>query len=397
MDTHSNLPGMLRGRRIAIFLGNGGVGKTTVAATMAVLSALEGRHVLALTVDPSNRLKTALGLTGRPGIEESVSLAAFSDKPTGTLHAMILDAATELDRLVHRCIPSDEARRRITQNVFYREAASKLAGTHEYLAMERVLECVECGQYDLVILDTPPDRHALDFLDAPGRLQDLLSSDAFRIFVAASKGVSRVGIRAVRFQSLMLRGLGRFAGEEAFLSVLDFLLSLSPLFEDFRERAGRVRALLGSDACGTFLVCRPERGTASDVQSSIAALSERGVRVSAVVANNVRIWPPPPCPCVPHDETAYPLDAAAMKDALLSDPSLSLVDPASLRVLAGRVLTLAADYRNQAAEDDGHVRRLWETIAPTPIFPLPQLVEEICDPAGLARFASVMTRRTALA
>ena len=149
-----DVAGLARDRQVLVVLGDGGVGKTTVAAAMAARLALSGRRVLAVTVDPANRLKDALGLSGRPGVEEPVSLAALGPiTPGGTLSAMVLDTATELDRLVLRVAPTDEARRRIMDNVFYRKAVTRMAGTHEYMAMERLLEALESGRYDLVVLD----------------------------------------------------------------------------------------------------------------------------------------------------------------------------------------------------------------------------------------------------
>ena len=185
-----DVAGLARDRQVLVVLGDGGVGKTTVAAAMAARLALSGRRVLAVTVDPANRLKDALGLSGRPGVEEPVSLAALGPiTPGGTLSAMVLDTATELDRLVLRVAPTDEARRRIMDNVFYRKAVTRMAGTHEYMAMERLLEALESGRYDLVVLDTPPERHALDFLDAPDRLDALLGSEAIALVVVSKTAV----------------------------------------------------------------------------------------------------------------------------------------------------------------------------------------------------------------
>ena len=395
MEESPHLLGLLRGRRVALILGGGGVGKTTVSAAVALAAARSGRRVLVLTVDPSNRLKSALGLSGLPGVEEAVDLGTEVPVSGGSLHAMILDAPSELARLIQQQVPSVEAQARITTSVFYREAAGKLVGTHEYLAILRLLECVQSGRHDLVVLDTPPDRHVLDFLDAPSRLEALLTSDAFRLFVAASSGVSRIGIRALRFPSLLLRGLGRFAGEEAFLSVLDFLLALSPLFDALRDRASRMRAILSSDATVGFLVCRPSVTAGVDVHRALTALQARQIHVAGVFVNGVHAWPPPPCDCNKELLQTVPFDAATIKDAFLTDPSFGLVDAATLRSLAGQTLSLAAQYRRMVEDDQPHVRAVIAAVRPVPVFDLPLFGEEIRDIHGLTTFSRILEHRAA--
>jgi anion-transporting ArsA/GET3 family ATPase len=383
-----DLLGHLSGRSIAIVLGDGGVGKTTVAASLAAMSAASGRRVLAVTVDPSNRLKDSLGLSGTPGVEEEVPLRDFGPAPGGSLRAMVLDAATELDRVVREASPSDEVRRRITENVFYRKAASRMTGTHEYMAFTRLSDALASGRYDLVVLDTPPERHALDFLDAPARLDSLLGNDAFRLFVSASAGLSRAGLEAIRLRRLVLRGIGRFAGEETFLQVLDFVLAFSPLYEHFRMRAARVKDLFASPACATFLVCRPNPARCSEAGGAgpADALRARGIEPVAVVANRVLVWPPPEA----GGAAAGTADAASVKDALSSEPALGLYDRDMVSALAGRILGLAGRYRERAEEDAARVAALREAVAPAPVHVVPDLREEVRDLASLARFARVM-------
>ncbi len=376
-----DVAGLARDRQVLVVLGDGGVGKTTVAAAMAARLALSGRRVLAVTVDPANRLKDALGLSGRPGVEEPVSLAALGPiTPGGTLSAMVLDTATELDRLVLRVAPTDEARRRIMDNVFYRKAVTRMAGTHEYMAMERLLEALESGRYDLVVLDTPPERHALDFLDAPDRLDALLGSEAFRLFVGASAGLSRVGLSAVRWRSVVLKGIGKFAGEETFLATLDFLLAFSPLFDGFRERAARVKALLSSRQTTTVLVGRPQPGAALRLKEAAGELSRRGLLPAVVLVNRVHAWPPPGCG-VPSDAE---VDVEALRRTLLAEPALQLVDRAALARLAAEAGALAVEYREEAGEDASRVAEVRNAVAPVPVVPIPLMRGELRDLGGLA-------------
>jgi len=373
--------------RILVVLGEGGVGKTTLAAASALALAMRGERVLAVTVDPSNRLKTSLGLSGPPGNEEPIRLDAVSRTPIrGSLHAMVLDAATELHRLVARLVPDPTARRRIVENVFFGKAAAAMAGTHEYTAMERLLEALESGAYTRVVLDTPPERHALDFLDAPVRLHDLLSSEVFQMFVRASSGVSRLGLQAIRWKTWILKGIGKFAGEETFLAVLDFILAFQPLFDGFRQRTTRVRGLLTGPESATLIVCRPGARSAEGVRATRAALLDRGITPAAVVVNRVHVWPPPGAAA---GTATGPLDAAAVKDALWSDPALGLSTREELSDLATRLLVLARQYRDLVERDLADLEVLRRESAPTPVLAVPLLSEEVRDLDGLARFAGI--------
>lgn len=379
---------------VVVVLGDGGVGKTTLAAALAAVLARNGERVLAVTVDPSNRLRTSLGLSGPAGVEEPVAIEGFGPArpPTplspepGFLHAVVLDAATEMTRLVTRLVPDDATRRRITDNVFFRKAAGTMTGTHEYAAMERLLEALESGRYTRVVLDTPPERHALDFLDAPARLDALLSSEVFQLFVRASSGLSRAGLEAIRWKSLILKGISRFAGEETFLAVLDFVLAFEPLFEGFRERAARVRTLLSGPDSATVVACRPGERCAEGVLATLSALRSRGITPAAVVANRVHAWPMPGA----KGRTDSVVDAAAVKDALGSAPALSLLAPEELRDLATEILVLARKYRDLAQRDEAHVSALRSAVDPIPVFVVPLLPDEVRDLAGLARFAAAL-------
>lgn len=376
----------LEGRSILLVLGAGGVGKTTVSAALAGILASRGRRVLAVTVDPSNRLRDSLGLSGTPGLEEAVPLEAFGvPEPGGSLTAMLLDAQAELDRLVERLAPDAETRARVTGHVFYRKAAAQMAGTHEYMAMVRLLEAMDSGRYDIVVLDTPPDRHALDFLESPGRLDALLGSDVFRTFVQASSGLSRLGIGALKWRNLVLKGVGRFAGEETFLSVLDFILAFAPMFDEMRARASRFAAALAGDGAGTILVARPEPGAATFAEGACGQLAARGIVPDAVIVNRVHEWPPSGC----RGPTPEPVDAGTLKDTLATTRALDLLDRRSLGELATDILRLASGYRDLSRADAARIAELAAAVAPVPTRTLPLLRGDVRDLPSLGRFARV--------
>ena len=359
-------------KSIVIVLGDGGVGKTSVAAALAALAAASGRRVLAVTVDPSNRLRDALGLRGPPGEEEEVPLLDFDAKAGGFLRAMVLDAATELERLAREA----GVQGRITDHVFFRKAATRLAGAHEYAAFARVADALESSRYDLVVLDTPPERHALDFIDAPSKLDTLLGQGLLDAFIGS---LSRAGTRTVRFRRLVLLGVGRLAGEDTFISVLNFLLDLVPVYESYRTRAARVRQLFATPACAAIVVCRPGRPV-----GSIAALRARGIEPAAVLANRVLTWP--------STGGHGMVDAAIMKDALALEPALGLLDRDALSALATRLLHLAQVYRERANEDAVQVARLRDAVAPVPVHVVSELGFDLSDLRGLAHLARALSQ-----
>jgi anion-transporting ArsA/GET3 family ATPase len=255
-----------------------------------------------------------------------------------------------------------------------------MAGTHEYMAMERLLEALESGRYDLIVLDTPPERHALDFLDAPDRLDGLLGSEAFRLFVGASAGLSRVGLGAVRWRSVVLKGIGKFAGEDTFLATLDFLLAFSPLFDGFRERAVRVKALLSGKSTATVLVGRPQPGAATRLRDAADELARRGLLPSMILVNRVHAWPPPGCALPEGAE----VDVDALRETLLAEPALQIVDREALARLATEAGVLALEYREEATEDAGRVAEVREAVAPVPVVAIPLLRGELRDLTALA-------------
>ena len=181
-----NLAEVLQGHRVVVCVGSGGVGKTTTAAALALRAAVDGRRVLCLTIDPARRLATSLGLDEMTTEERVVPMALFEAqglKPKGELSAMMLDTKRTFDELVERYASSPEARDRILNNEIYRYVSSSLAGTQEYMAMEKLHAVRQNDRWDLIVLDTPPTTNALDFLDAPERLVAMIDSPAMRWFV----------------------------------------------------------------------------------------------------------------------------------------------------------------------------------------------------------------------
>ncbi len=267
-------------------VGPGGVGKTTLAAALGVREAAAGRSTLVMTFDPSRRLREALGLAGTSTDDE----VPVPDMPDGLLHVSLLDARRTFDRVIERHAPNPESSRRVLENRFYKQLAGSLAGVLEYMAVERLLEVWEGGRYQRVILDTPPARNALDFLDAPKRIMAFLDSGALKIALRPwfdAGGRLRAAVRLGPLGKGLEGILDRLIGVDLLREMAEFFQAFGPLYAGFRERAERVQALLTSTDAGFLLVTTPAPDRVADTMFFARALLERGHDLRAVVANRI--------------------------------------------------------------------------------------------------------------
>lgn len=286
-------------RRVLVCAGAGGVGKTTIAAALALGAARRGRRVLCLTIDPARRLADSLGLRLAPGVEAEVEPERFASgqAPSGRLSVAMLDPKSTFDDLVQRHASSPEVARRILQNQFYKHVSTSLAGTQSYMAMEKVLSVLKSGRYDLIVLDTPPTSEALDFLDAPERLVEALDSPAMRWLVQAlepSKGLSmRLLARGV---AALLRTMGRLTGRGFLEDMAAFVGELNELFGGFKERAAEVSRAFRASDFGYLLVAAPNGPAVEEARFFSERLRRLGMRADALVLNRVHpaVSPAPP-------------------------------------------------------------------------------------------------------
>jgi anion-transporting ArsA/GET3 family ATPase len=289
----------LREARVLVCAGTGGVGKTTIAAALAIQAALLGRRTLVLTIDPARRLADALGLEGLGPRPAPVDLARLGPRDTRdrsvddpTLDAMMLDPKPTFDRLIERLTPDESARRRILDNRIYQHLSQALAGSAEYAAMEQVHELVHSGDYDLIVVDTPPADHALDFLRAPRRLREFLESRFVHALVRPAMSASRFGMRFfARPLHRMFSLLERIAGVGFLDDLSEFLSAIDGLSQGFQDRATAVEnVLLGSDT-GFVLVCAAHSSSTRSTLEFLSELDEFHVPLVAVIANRLRPWP----------------------------------------------------------------------------------------------------------
>lgn len=291
----STLAHLLETRRVVLCVGCGGVGKTTVAASLALAAAQRGARVLCMTIDPAKRLANSLGLEQMTHEQVDVApalLRAAGLEVSGRLTVMMLDTKRTFDELVQRYASSPAARDRILDNRLYQYVSTSLAGTQEYMAMEKLLGVLAEGAYDLVVLDTPPTSNALDFLDAPSRMVAALDSGAMRWFIQAFQSTGKLSFNLVtKSVSVILRGIGKLTGGGFLEQLAQFITELDDLFGGFKERATAVAAAFRSPDFGYVLVTSPEPSALREVQFFAQRLEEQGMRPDACVVNRVHQRP----------------------------------------------------------------------------------------------------------
>ncbi|HSD65561.1 MAG TPA: ArsA-related P-loop ATPase [Vicinamibacteria bacterium] len=281
-------------RRILVACGSGGVGKTTTAAALALHAARSGRRVLVCTIDPSRRLATSLGLSQLSARPRAIDFARLSPPPArgGALWAMVLDVKSTFDALVARYTPDAAARDRILGNRFYRHISAALAGSHEYMAMEKLLELSGDERWDLVVLDTPPTRHALDFLEAPDRLVDFLDTSVLRWFLRPYFVAGRLTLKvATRTGALALRMADRFLGLQFLQDLSEFFLAFESMYDGFKERATMVHGLLREASSGFVMVAGPSPLALEEALYFHRRLTEKRMPFVGFVVNRVHTDP----------------------------------------------------------------------------------------------------------
>jgi anion-transporting ArsA/GET3 family ATPase len=285
---------LLASRRVVVCLGCGGVGKTTVSAALGLLAARLGRRVLVLTIDPARRLADALGLEGVGSEARRIpreTLARLAVPAEGELAALMLDMKRTFDDLVARFARNDAERERILRNPIYQHVSDALAGSAEYSAMEKVYQLAESPAVDLIVVDTPPAQHALEFLEAPARLLEFLESPLVRLMLHPAFAAGRTGFRLFqRGAARVLRILERVSGLAFLEDVSEFLLAFEGMSEGFRERARTVERLLFGPSTGFVLATGPGPEATAQGAAFLARLEARGMALAGLVANRVHVF-----------------------------------------------------------------------------------------------------------
>jgi anion-transporting ArsA/GET3 family ATPase len=282
---HVPLEKRLAGKHVCVCVGAGGVGKTTVSAALGLGLAARGRKVAVVSIDPAKRLAGALGmreLTGEPSRIEEHVLAAQGIELSGELWAMMLDVKGTFDALIERLAPSERAREEIMSNRIYRELSSAVAGSQEFTAVAKLYELHQSGEWDAIVLDTPPSRDALDFLDAPERLTHFLEGRALRMLVAPG-GAAR-GLLG-RGAGLMMSVFARVTGVNMVGELSGFFGALAGLTDGFRERAHGVEQLLRDPITAFLVVTSPEHEPSREAEFLHGQLARQQMGCAGLVVN----------------------------------------------------------------------------------------------------------------
>jgi anion-transporting ArsA/GET3 family ATPase len=368
----------LAGKRVAVVVGSGGVGKTTLAAAVGLERAMRGGRALVCTIDPARRLAAALGLESLGNRESRVpahQFAAAGLKPRGELHAMMLDVKRTWDDLIARHAPDRHRQERIFQNRIYQQVSSALAGSQEYMAMEKLYELVTERDYDLVVLDTPPTVHALDFLEAPDRILDFLGNETARTLLAPALGVGKVGLRLFQLGGTYIaKTLARFTGAEVLRDLADFMSQFQGMYEGFKDRAAAVRALLGQPEVGFVVVSSAAPLSVDEALFFHERLHAESMPIVGVVANRVTpdLWPgPSPLP-----------DPSDLEGALAGAGGGN-------GELGRRLAQTLAEHQVLARADRRQVERLFAATTGARVS-VPRLESDVHDLAGLASLAACL-------
>lgn len=286
---------LLQKKKIIICCGSGGVGKTTVSAAIALIAAMEGRKTLVCTIDPAKRLSDSLGLKQLGNKERKISQEVFSEaglEMKGELWGMMLDAKRTFDELIERIAPNDESKERILANHYYQNITSALAGSQEFSAMEKLYDLWSKKEYDLIVLDTPPTKHALDFLDAPTRMTSFLDGSVVQWFVKPYLMAGKMGFKFVhRSAGLLFKILEKATGYETMAEIAEFFLAFEGLYGGFKERAQKVRGLFSAKATSFILVTSPQTPALAEARFFLDKLISEHMPLGSVVFNRVHEKP----------------------------------------------------------------------------------------------------------
>jgi anion-transporting ArsA/GET3 family ATPase len=365
------LDDVIAGHSTVVCCGAGGVGKTTTAAVLAMHAARSGRSAVVVTIDPARRLAHALGLDELGNEPRRIDPRLWDPhgerSAGGELSAVMLDAKSTFDMLVRRYAAGPDQAERILANTFYRNISSALSGTQEYMAMEKLYELHENGEYDLVVVDTPPSRNALDFLDAPNRVTKFLEGRFFRILTAPARGGMKLIGGAAR---AVLKGVSKIIGGEVLQDIVDFFAAFEGMYDGFRDRALRVREVLASPDTAFLIVASPRRDALVEAEFFARELRVMGFGVSGAIVNRM------------HPRFTDSLaQATRLRAGTLADGTS---DPATARHRLAALYANLADFQEVAQREENHLATLQRLVEPSPVARVPFLGDDVHDFATLS-------------
>ncbi|MBW3573724.1 MAG: AAA family ATPase [Actinobacteria bacterium] len=379
---------LLAAKEIVVVCGSGGVGKTSTAAALATMAAADlGGKVLVLTVDPARRLATAMGLSGLGNVETRVSPRAFADagiEPRGELWAAMLDTKQSWDDLIRRHAPDAATTDAILDNPLYRNVAGRFVQSHDYIAMERLYELHTSGAYDLIVVDTPPTRHAIDFLEAPERMADFFSSRLLRWLMAPYRS-RLINVASRPFYQVADRVLGT-----AFLrDIAEFFLLFQSMHDGFVQRASAVERVLGDRRTTFVVVTTLESTPAHEARRFVEVLKAKHLHLGALVLN--RVLPPQ---LLDPSSTEVARQLSARSEAVAAQVLAVRPEVAEDPTVLARVLEELGDsFLNfQVVAKREAEQRAEFGVSADVVATVPSLPTDIFDLAGLASLAEHLRR-----
>jgi anion-transporting ArsA/GET3 family ATPase len=348
---------------VVVTCGSGGVGKTTTAASMALYAADAGRKVAVLTIDPARRLAQSLGLGELDNVPRKVTVEHASD--AGELWAMMLDTRRTFDEMVAANSTPDHAAK-ILANPFYNTVSTSFSGTQEYMAMEKLSQLAATGTYDLIVVDTPPSRSALDFLDAPQRLSRFLDGKLLRLLTAPAKVGGRAYLRVLNAGFGMVTGvLTKILGAQVLRDVQTFVTALDTMFGGFRERADYTYQLLRAPGTSFLVVAAPEPDALREASYFVERLAAERMPLAGLLLNRVQRAP------------------ASRLSAARSQAAAETLQAAGSHPLAATALRLHADRMLQVSAQERLAEHFTAAHPIVPIAEIPAQAQDVHDLNGL--------------
>lgn len=374
-----NIGNVLEGKEICICAGSGGVGKTTSAAAIAMGMAAEGKKVAVVTIDPAKRLAGALGLERLGNKERLIEPKRFEKngiEMKGELWAMMLDPKRTWDELIERHAPDQKTRDNVLNNRIYQELSSALVGSQEYMAMEKLYELYSEGRYDLLVLDTPPSRNALDFLDAPERLSNFIEGRSLQFFL---KG-GRLGMRIFgRSTSMLFSILKRLTGMDLLKDLSEFFQSFGDMAGGFQERAVEVNRLISDKRTVFMLITAPQPESIDEGLFFLERMEKSKLPFGAAIINKVHP------DYLRHAKESYGRPIEQILEDAREILTQSMNGTESGATLAGKVYDNLNDYQKLAARDSQNIALLMKKLKKGQVVQVPFFDDDIHDIDGLCQ------------
>ena len=377
---------LIKEKKLLICVGAGGVGKTSLSATIGLQAAIMGRKVLVLTIDPAKRLANSLGLKEFGNTETKIDLS-LTGLPAveGELWAMMLDGQKTFDELIENLADDEETRKRILENNIYQGITDTIVGNQEYMATEKLYDVVSSGRYDLVVLDTPPVKNALDFLDSPGRMARFVDKRVMKWFLTTK--VKKKGLLnrlLTGTSSALFRLLGYIFGQEFLEDIAVFFVNFRDLYEGFQERHSAVEKIFRDQDTAFLIVCAPHDPALEVANFFLNELKNRNMHTPAVIANQCHIAEfdaPDPQEFLSAEASALMQDLGAHTDS----------------TLLARMRTAHKRLRNLCKEEESLLKKLRSNLqSHQQLFRIPRFHGEVHDIGSLNKVGQALLHQDQL-